>query len=410
MISHITNDYRAAIAAAATVAEDTRAATEHMERTHLEHHPNGAPGFNPRTYLIEGTMGVPQLRKERIPLPTIDCNELAEEAEEARSKLCKLQAEANIARARLEGAELMDLSMLPILMEHLRLLKSMGMVHRHHMQDVGEMCVYRASNAGWREILDAFEKEHGFDEQHWPEWQRHSHNIVPRLLRFATHLSKQCAAEMKVPNIDDVLAVEETDGSAWAYRALGVPFGAGDDVLKRAFKRCSLRIHPDRNPANQERATAAFKMLNRAYHVVTGDEEEVKLPEPVAQPTQPVRVPTLTSDITAWVANAQCAKELQALWDVEPALSPLQRAILRTVVRVERLVFGDNPQDSDHGAAASPTGTSSRSTAASAGCGATPSAWCPFRSSGSRTASTPFSSASRPRRTARWSGRSTSST
>ena len=45
MISHITNDYRAAIATAATVAEQTRAATEHMERTHLEHHPMALQGL-----------------------------------------------------------------------------------------------------------------------------------------------------------------------------------------------------------------------------------------------------------------------------------------------------------------------------------------------------------------------------
>ena len=71
------------------------------------------------------------------------------------------------------------------------------------------------------------------------------------------------------------------------------------------------------------------------------------MPDLTAAPT--VSIHTLASDMAAFVADAQCQKKLQALFDAEAPLSPLQSAILRTVLHVERLNLGDNPIDATFG-------------------------------------------------------------
>ena len=52
------------------------------------------------------------------------------------------------------------------------------------------------------------------------------------------------------------------------YEVLGVQRTAGDDELKKAYRRCAMKHHPDRNPGDAA-AEAAFKECKEAYEVLS---------------------------------------------------------------------------------------------------------------------------------------------
>ena len=51
------------------------------------------------------------------------------------------------------------------------------------------------------------------------------------------------------------------DRVVYYHRILGVPMGAGRDVIKRAYRAQARLYHPDVNPSGQER----MLLLNEAY-------------------------------------------------------------------------------------------------------------------------------------------------
>lgn len=56
------------------------------------------------------------------------------------------------------------------------------------------------------------------------------------------------------------------------YEVLGVSRSAGDDELKKAYRKLAKQYHPDLNPGNKE-AEAKFKEANEAYAVLSDQEK-----------------------------------------------------------------------------------------------------------------------------------------
>jgi len=56
------------------------------------------------------------------------------------------------------------------------------------------------------------------------------------------------------------------------YEVLGISRNAGDEEIKRAYRKLALRYHPDRNPGNSE-AEEKFKEAAEAYEVLRDTEK-----------------------------------------------------------------------------------------------------------------------------------------
>lgn len=81
-------------------------------------------------------------------------------------------------------------------------------------------------------------------------------------LAFCAH-STSCAKTPKGPN------VKASD----YYRVLGVAPKADDAEIKKAYRKLALQWHPDKNPDNEEEATAMFARVAEAYETLSDPEK-----------------------------------------------------------------------------------------------------------------------------------------
>src|SRR6516225_2090766 len=56
------------------------------------------------------------------------------------------------------------------------------------------------------------------------------------------------------------------------YEVLAVGRTAGEDEIKKAYRRLAIQFHPDRNPGDKQ-AEEKFKELNEAYQVLSDPEK-----------------------------------------------------------------------------------------------------------------------------------------
>lgn len=57
------------------------------------------------------------------------------------------------------------------------------------------------------------------------------------------------------------------------YDRLGVQSNVNDNELKKAYRKLSMKYHPDRNPDNKDEATKKFQEISEAYSILSDNEK-----------------------------------------------------------------------------------------------------------------------------------------
>jgi DnaJ-class molecular chaperone len=57
------------------------------------------------------------------------------------------------------------------------------------------------------------------------------------------------------------------------YKTLGVPADAGDEEIRKAFRKLAFQYHPDKNSGHEKEAAEKFKDINEAYGVLSDQDK-----------------------------------------------------------------------------------------------------------------------------------------
>ena len=68
------------------------------------------------------------------------------------------------------------------------------------------------------------------------------------------------------------------------YDILSVRFDASQEDIKKAYRKLSLKYHPDRNPGNAK-AEERFKEINDAYVILSDEQKRLQYDKEVLQQT-----------------------------------------------------------------------------------------------------------------------------
>lgn len=60
------------------------------------------------------------------------------------------------------------------------------------------------------------------------------------------------------------------------YKILNIPTDADQNTIKKAFRRLSMKWHPDRNLTNKKKATEEFQEISKAYSILSDPEKKMK--------------------------------------------------------------------------------------------------------------------------------------
>jgi curved DNA-binding protein CbpA len=94
------------------------------------------------------------------------------------------------------------------------------------------------------------------------------------------------------------------------YQLLGIEPSAGQEEIKRAFRKMASLYHPDHNPKDAEKAEEMFKAINEAYEVL-GDEGKRRQYDRLIRPRRPGSREVIMEDFINWrVSGSDIMEEL----------------------------------------------------------------------------------------------------
>lgn len=94
-------------------------------------------------------------------------------------------------------------------------------------------------------------------------------------MRHTNKMSRGLSCAMIIMLVLSMVLLAAAEDNRDFYKILGVKRSANDKEIKRAFKKLSLKYHPDKNPGDDE-AKKKFQDVSAAHEVLTDSEKRRK--------------------------------------------------------------------------------------------------------------------------------------